>query len=178
MSGSYASLECPSPPGPPSAIPEAQRDPQARLSNFLRNLYQELAFKEPILPNWSLPVAPGTMCPARLEPDLRLNGASHGVSDYISVDQLLTSIQTKDGVFLDAPRRCLIECPIWSSRSNLCLRILHAWAKEPPWPAKGTPVALTLLIPLLELKRNFAQYIEKVYLFSLYIHCSSFIIVL
>ncbi|KAI9578222.1 hypothetical protein GQX74_015108 [Glossina fuscipes] len=161
LSGSYASLECPSPPGPPSAMPEAQKDPQARLSNFLRNFYQELAFKEPILPCWALPVAPGTMCPARLELDLRLNTNSHGFGDYITIDQLLTSVQTKEGNFLEAPRRCLIECPNWASRSQLCLRILYAWSKEPPWPSKGTPVALTLLIPLLELKRGFAHYVEK-----------------
>lgn len=62
---------------------------------------------------------------------------------------------------MEAPRRVLIECPSWTCGSNLSLRILHAWAKEPPWPLKGTPVAVALFIPLRELKRNFAHYIEK-----------------
>lgn len=71
-------------------------------------------------------------------------------------------MQIKDGSILEAPHRILIECPPWASRGNLCLRILHAWAKEPPWPIKGTPVALALFIPLSELKRGFANYVEKV----------------
>ncbi|XP_037946372.1 uncharacterized protein LOC119678555 isoform X2 [Teleopsis dalmanni] len=161
LSGSYASLECPSPPGPPICLPETQRDPQARLSNYLRNLYQELSFKEPVIPPWAIPIQPGALCSARLEPDLRLSLNSHGFSDSLTVDQILVSLQTKEGTFLEAPRRCLIECPTWASRSNLCLRILYAWAKEPPWPQKGTPVALTLFIPLNELKRSFAHYLEK-----------------
>lgn len=135
---------------------------QARLSNFLKSFYQSHAFKETTPPSWALPVPLGTLSPARLEPDLRLHIQSHGVSDYVSVDQLLISIQTKDGIFLEAPRRCLIECPTWISRNNICLRILHAWTKEPLWPCKGTPVAMAVLIPLMELKRNFAHYIEKV----------------
>lgn len=71
-------------------------------------------------------------------------------------------LQTKEGSFLEAPRRVLIECPSWASRSALVLRILYAWAKEPPWPPKGSPVALALFIPLSEIKRSFANYVEKV----------------
>lgn len=73
--------------------------------------------------------------------------------------------QTKDGQFLEAPRRLLIECPHWAARSSLALRILHVWAKEPPWPTRGTPVALALFIPLAELnhKKTFAHFVEKVY---------------
>lgn len=70
--------------------------------------------------------------------------------------------QTKEGPFLEAPRRVLIECPPWATRNTLALRILHAWAKEPPWPSRGTPVALTLFIPLAELKGSLANYISKV----------------
>ncbi|KAL5282564.1 hypothetical protein ACFFRR_005584 [Megaselia abdita] len=161
LSGSYASLECPSPPGPPVCLPESRRDPQARLSTYLKTLYSDLALKDPVFPPWSIPIAPGSICPARQEPDLKLHSQSHGFSDTIGVDQILISIQIKDGSILEAPQRVLIECPPWSSRGNFCLRILHAWAKEPPWPVKGTPVALTLFIPLSELKRGFANYIEK-----------------
>lgn len=73
-------------------------------------------------------------------------------------------LQTKDGQILEAPRRLLIECPHWAARSSLALRILHAWAKEPPWPTRGTPVALALFIPLAELnhKKTFAHFVEKV----------------
>lgn len=70
--------------------------------------------------------------------------------------------QTKDGPFFEAPRRLLIECPTWTARHSLGLRILHAWAKEAPWPQRGTPVALALFIPLTELKKGFANYVEKV----------------
>lgn len=48
------------------------------------------------------------------------------------------------------------------SRSTLALRILYSWAKEAPWPQRGIPVALALFIPLSELKKSFANYIEKV----------------
>ncbi|XP_055851155.1 uncharacterized protein LOC129915572 [Episyrphus balteatus] len=161
LSGSYASLECPSPPGPPVCLPESRRDPQARLSTYLRTFYTDLSLKEPIIPPWAIPVAPGALCPARLEPELRLHSQSHGFNDTLTVDQILISLQTKEGTFLEAPRRVLIECPTWASRSSLCLRILHAWAKEPPWPAKGTPVALALFIPLSEAKRSFSSYVEK-----------------
>lgn len=72
--------------------------------------------------------------------------------------------QTKDGQILEAPRRILIECPHWASRSVLALRILHSWAKEPPWPSRGTPVAIALLLPLVELnvKKSISNYVEKV----------------
>jgi len=53
----------------------------------------ELSAKEPKIPVWAQPVAPGALCPARLEPDLRLHIQSHGLNECISVDQLLTSIQ-------------------------------------------------------------------------------------
>lgn len=68
---------------------------------------------------------------------------------------------------MEAPRRVLIECPYWTGRNFLALRILHAWAKEPPWPIRGTPVALTLFIPLNELncKKSIASYVEKVILY-------------
>lgn len=49
--------------------------------------------KEPIFPSWSIPVIPGAMCAARLEPDLRLHPQSHGFSDNVGVDQILVSIQ-------------------------------------------------------------------------------------
>lgn len=107
-------------------------------------------------------MSPGSICPARLEPELRLHVQSHGFNEYISVDQLLTPIQTKEGPFLETPRRILIECPPWASKSSLALRILYAWAKEPPWPTRGPPVALALFIPLSELKGTLSNYIGKV----------------
>lgn len=36
------------------------------------------------------------MCPARLEPDLRLHSQSHGFNDAIGVDQILVSIQVSE----------------------------------------------------------------------------------
>lgn len=66
---------------------------QARLSRYLKILYTELALKEPIVPQWAHPTAPGALCPARLEPDFRLHPQSHGFSDCLSVEQLLTPIQ-------------------------------------------------------------------------------------
>ncbi|XP_053672008.1 uncharacterized protein LOC128722185 [Anopheles nili] len=162
LSGSYVSLECPSPPGPPACGPEGRRgDPQARLANYLRTLYTELALKEPVLPGWVRPVAPGVLSPARLEPDLRLHVHSHGLNEPIGVDQILTPVQTKDGPFLEAPRRVLIECPPWATRSALALRILHGWSRESPWPPRGQPVALALFLPLAELKGTIASYIGK-----------------
>ncbi|XP_021713152.1 uncharacterized protein LOC5568718 [Aedes aegypti] len=162
LSGSYVSLECPSPPGPPQCLTDNnRRDPQARLARGLRNLYTELALKEPVLPTWVQPVTPGLLCPARLEPELRLHIHSHGLNECISVDQILAAVQTKDGPFLEAPRRVLIECPPWVTRSALALRILHAWSREPPWPPRGQPVALALFIPLNELKGSLASYVAK-----------------
>ncbi|EGK97130.1 AGAP013057-PA [Anopheles gambiae str. PEST] len=162
LSGSYVSLECPSPPGPPACGPDGRRgDPQARLANYLRTLYTELALKEPVLPSWVHPVAPGVLCPARLEPELRLHIHSHGLNEAIGVDQILTPVQTKDGPFLEAPRRVLIECPPWVTRGALALRILHGWSREPPWPPRGQPVALALFLPLAELRGTIANYIGK-----------------
>ncbi|XP_058812360.1 uncharacterized protein LOC131676943 [Topomyia yanbarensis] len=162
LSGSYVSLECPSPPGPPACLAsDSRRDPQARLIRYLKTLYTELALKEPVLPTWVQPVAPGALCPARLEPELRLHIHSHGLNECITVDQILAAVQTKDGPFLEAPRRVLIECPPWVTRSALALRILYAWSREPPWPPRGQPVALALFIPLNELKGSLAHYVGK-----------------
>lgn len=202
ISGSYASLDCPSPPGPP-ILSDKSRDPQvswiilllylqlklslinkqARLAIYLKTLYIDLSLKEPILPTWVQPVAPGALCPARLEPELRLSSSSHGLNECISVDQILTAIhvsqsnsipgdslsitfsflqqQTKEGSFLEAPRRILIECPAWLSKSSLALRILHSWAREPPWPQRGQPVALALFVPLSEIKGTLHNYISR-----------------
>lgn len=65
---------------------------QARLAIYLKTLYIDLSLKEPILPTWVQPVAPGALCPARLEPELRLSSLSHGLNECISVDQILTAI--------------------------------------------------------------------------------------
>ncbi|XP_053698530.1 uncharacterized protein LOC128745481 [Sabethes cyaneus] len=162
LSGSYVSLECPSPPGPPACLTsDTRRDPQARLARYLKTLYTELALKEPVLPTWVQPVAPGVLCPARLEPELRLHIHSHGLNECIAVDQVLAAVQTKDGPFLEAPRRVLIECPPWVTRSALALRLLYAWSRDAPWPPRGQPVALALFIPLNELKGSLAHYIGK-----------------
>lgn len=75
---------------------------QARLSRYLKILYTELALKEPIVPQWAHPTAPGALCPARLEPDFRLHPQSHGFSDCLSVEQLLTPIQVR-----------IISCPLY-----------------------------------------------------------------
>lgn len=66
---------------------------QSRLSTFLKTLYLELALKEPPVPGWAQPVAPGALSAARLEPELRLHMQSHGTNEIISVDQLLMPIQ-------------------------------------------------------------------------------------
>lgn len=44
------------------------------------------------------------------------------------------------------------------------MRILHSWAKEPLWPTRGVPVAVTLYLPLIELnnKKTMANFVEKV----------------
>lgn len=127
----------------------------------MKTLYIDLSLKEPIIPTWSQAVAPGALCAARLEPELRLNSSSHGLNECISVDQLLTAIQTKEGPFLEAPRRVLIECPPWIARSSLALRILHSCARDPPWPQRGQPVALALFIPLNEIKGTLHNFISK-----------------
>lgn len=59
----------------------------------MRLYYTELALKEPPIPSWSHPVTPGALSPARLEPEFRLHPQSHGFSDPLSVDQLLTPVQ-------------------------------------------------------------------------------------
>lgn len=65
---------------------------------------------------------------------------------------------------MEAPRRLLIECPHWVGRHFLALRVLYSWAKEPLWPARGTPIAIALYFPLAELnnKKSLANYVEKV----------------
>lgn len=63
---------------------------------------------------------------------------------------------------MEPPRRILIECPKWANSNALALRILYAWAKEPLWPQRDTPVALPIFIALPELKTSFANYFEKV----------------
>lgn len=62
------------------------------MGSYLKTLYIDLALKEPVTPQWAIPVSPGALCPARLEPELRLHAQSHGYNDAILVDQLLTSI--------------------------------------------------------------------------------------
>lgn len=65
---------------------------------------------------------------------------------------------------MEAPRRLIIECPHWVARHFLAMRILYAWAKEPPWPARGVPIAISLYLPLVEMnsKKGIAHYVEKV----------------
>lgn len=134
---------------------------QSRLVRYLKTLYIELALREPIIPPWAQPVSPGSLSAARLEPELRLHNLSHGLNECISVDDLLTSIQTKEGPFLEAPRRVLIECSQWVPRSSLALRILHSWSKKAPWPIRGQPVALALFVPLNELKGTLHNFVSK-----------------
>lgn len=62
------------------------------MSNYLKTLYIDLALKEPIIPPWAIPVAPGALSPSRLEPELRLHSQSHGFNDQLTVDQLLSSL--------------------------------------------------------------------------------------
>lgn len=58
----------------------------------------------------------------------------------------------------------IIECPHWIARHFLATRILYAWSREPPWPARGIPVAVTLYLPLAELnhKKSISNFVEKV----------------
>lgn len=56
-------------------------------------LYNEWALKEQNIPSWATSQMPGILCPARLEPEFRLHPQSHGFSDLLTIDQLLTSIQ-------------------------------------------------------------------------------------
>lgn len=122
----------------------------------------EFALKESNIPAWAPPISPGALCPARIELELRLHGPSHhGCNDLLTVDQLLTSFQPREGSFLEAPRRVLIDCPPWVPRTSLAFRILYAWAKEQPWPTRGTPCALAIYIPLHEIKGTISNYVSK-----------------
>lgn len=56
-------------------------------------LYTEWALKETNIPQWLNGVTPGTLSPSRLEPEFRLHSQSHGFSDLLTVDQLLSPIQ-------------------------------------------------------------------------------------
>lgn len=136
LSGSYASLDCPSPPGPP-ILSDKGRDPQTRLAIYLKTLYIDLSLKEPILPSWVHPVIPGTLCPARLEPELRLSSLSHGLNECISIDQVLTAVHVSFlSFFLLA--RFLIKFSIfsqnrpkmdhfWRRHVEYLLNVLHGW---------------------------------------------------
>lgn len=53
----------------------------------------EWALKEQNIPTWTNSGLPGALSPARLEPEFRLHSQSHGFSDPLTVDQLLTPIQ-------------------------------------------------------------------------------------
>lgn len=53
----------------------------------------EWALKEQNIPTWTNSGLPGALSPARLEPEFRLHSQSHGFSDPLNVDQLLTPIQ-------------------------------------------------------------------------------------
>lgn len=72
----------------------------------------------------------------------------------------------KDGPFLEAPRRVLIECQAaYMNQCNLALRLLHSWsARVPVWPPRGEPVALALFIPIHEVKTTIANYVNKEFL--------------
>lgn len=70
-------------------------DAQARLSRYLKMLYTEWALKESYIPHWTNGLTPGTLTPSRLEPEFRLHTQSHGVSDPLTVDQLLLPIQVR-----------------------------------------------------------------------------------
>lgn len=117
--------------------------------------------KESLIPAWAPPISPGALCPARLELELRLGPSHHGSNDLLTVDHLLTTFQPRENAFLEAPRRVLIDCPPWVPRTALAFRILYAWAKEQPWPSRGTPVALAIYIPLHEIKGTLSNYVSK-----------------
>lgn len=59
----------------------------------MKELYTELASREPIVPIWAQPVAPGVLCPAHIELELRLHYKSHGLNELLLVDQLLQPLQ-------------------------------------------------------------------------------------
>lgn len=62
-------------------------------------LYTEWALKEPNVPAWTNSQMTGALSPARLEPEFRLHSQSHGFSDVLTVDQLLTPIQVNSCFF-------------------------------------------------------------------------------
>lgn len=62
-------------------------------------LYTEWALKEPNVPAWTNSQMTGAISPARLEPEFRLHSQSHGFSDVLTVDQLLTPIQVNSCLF-------------------------------------------------------------------------------
>jgi hypothetical protein len=82
---------------------------QARLAIYLKTLYIDLSLKEPILPAWVQPVAPGALCPARLEPELRLSSSSHGLNESISVDQILSAIHVSSSCLIFLMRHNVIN---------------------------------------------------------------------
>lgn len=73
---------------------------QAKLIRCFKELYTELALKEPITPIWAQPVPPGILCPAHLEPELRLNYKSHGLNEMLSIEQLLQPLQVFPSTFI------------------------------------------------------------------------------
>lgn len=105
---------------------------QARLAIYLKTLYIDLSLKEPILPTWVQPVAPGALCPARLEPELRLSSSSHGLNECISVDQILTAIHVSNFIlhfnsFDKKYFRCSFNRPkkehFWKHRDEYLLNV-------------------------------------------------------
>lgn len=95
---------------------------QARLAVYLKTLYIDLSLKEPILPAWVQPVAPGALCPARLEPELRLSSLSHGLNECISVDQILTAIHVSLTHLINTISKQ--ACHLSTEEEFLCLNLL------------------------------------------------------
>lgn len=59
----------------------------------MKILYTEYALKELNAPAWASSQIPGALCPANLESEFRLHPKSHGLSDLLTIDQLLTPVQ-------------------------------------------------------------------------------------
>lgn len=59
----------------------------------MKILYTEQALKEPNAGAWGSSQIQGALCPANLEPEFRLHPQSHGLSDLLTIDQLLTPVQ-------------------------------------------------------------------------------------
>lgn len=59
----------------------------------MRILYTEYALKDPNVPAWASSQIQSALCPANLEPEFRLHPQSHGLSDLLTIDQLLTPVQ-------------------------------------------------------------------------------------